>query len=98
MPSSGKKKLSLNVVPILGMQLNILQLYLASGRAECKCKMLEQSVLELAHSYFPRLGEWDLGMEGGWSAAALGSPKELSPHPWQGWKESPTWLELLGFP
>lgn len=35
--------------------------------------MLEQSVLELAHVFFPRLGEWDLGVEGGWSAAAFGS-------------------------
>jgi len=34
--------------------------------------MLEQSVLELAHLYFPRLGEWDLGVEGGRSTAACG--------------------------
>lgn len=44
--------------------------------------MLERSVLELARIYFPRLGEWDLGVEGGWSS--LRSPKYLSPYPWQG--------------
>lgn len=33
MPSSGKKKLLLNVVPILGMQENVPQLYLTSGES-----------------------------------------------------------------
>lgn len=64
MPSSGKEEnVLLNLVLFWGVQENSLQLCLASGRAECKCRVLEQSLLGLAHLCFPRLGEWDLGME-----------------------------------